>query len=234
MNIISGTTILLQGKIDLSVYNFYLENYKNTPIVISTWEDSILDESVIDKSTLIIKSKYPPIPGKQNICLQLISTLNGLNYINTKYVIKIRGDETYSNLEYIESFLHQNDKLLYVTPIFFRKWDVIPYHISDHLIAGLTSNVFNMFSSSYSNYNSNYGYIDTVEVLLGKSYIDFCENKILDFNESNAQYMKKYYSILDLEKLKPYKIVANAFNKVWYDDFIVEDNWSISNISQII
>jgi hypothetical protein len=90
-----------------------------------------------------------------------------------------------------------------------------------------------MFNSAHFNYYSNlYEYNDTVEVLLGKSYIDFCENTILDFNDSNIQYMKKYYSILNLEELKPYKVVANAFSKVWYNNF--NDDWSIFNISQIV
>jgi len=230
---LSETTILLQGKIDPLVYSFYLKHYKNTPIVVSTWEDTTLDDTLINEYTLLIKNKYPSTNGKQNVCLQLLSTLNGLNHIKTKYLIKIRGDEMYSNLEYIKSLLVQNDKLIYTTPIFFRKWNESPYHISDHLIAGLTSNIFNMFNSAHFNYYSNlYEYNDTVEVLLGKSYIDFCENTILDFNDSNIQYMKKYYSILNLEELKPYKVVANAFNKVWYNNF--NDDWSIFNISQIV
>ena len=228
-------TILLQGRVDSHIYNFYLNEYPNTPIVISTWEDSELDESFINKNTLLIKNIYPSDRGKANTNLQLISTIAGLNSISTKYTIKIRGDEKYSNLiEYIESLLLQDDKLIYITPVFFRKWDYHPYHISDHMIIGLTSNISNMFNSANSNYIDNYDYKGTVETLLGKSYIDFCENKILDFSIYSAQYMKNYYSILNLEKLKPYKIVANCFNKIWYDDFINDDNASISDISQII
>jgi hypothetical protein len=102
------------------------------------------------------------------------------------------------------------------------------------MIAGLTSNLFNMFNLANLNYNSeNYDYKNTIELLLGKSYIESCENKILDFEEDNVKYMEKYYSILNLEKLKPYKIVANCYKKTWHNDFTPENEGSISDISQI-
>jgi hypothetical protein len=232
--LLKDTTILIQGKVDDLVYDFYLKNYKNTLIVISTWEDCLLDITNTASTTFLIRNKYPMDSGLQNANLQIISTLTGLSNINTKYTIKIRGDETYSNLKYVQSCLLENDNILYTTPIFFRKWKHGPYHISDHMIAGLTSNLFNMFNLANLNYNSeNYDYKNTIELLLGKSYIESCENKILDFEEDNVKYMEKYYSILNLEKLKPYKIVANCYKKTWHNDFTPENEGSISDISQI-
>jgi hypothetical protein len=227
-------TLLIQGKLLDSTYKFYFENYNEFPIIISTWEDCTL---IIDDSIQLIKSKYPDKFGNGNGNLQVHSTLIGLENVKTKYVLKLRGDEQYSNLQHAMQLLTKNDDKILTSPIFFRKWEVIKYHISDHLIIGKTENLLKMFKTTYHKFNdANADKLykkEPPESVLGKSYIEERELKKLTDDIDNTKLMIKYYDILDLDNYKPYKIVANCFKKVWIDNFIPEKELSISNIKEL-
>ena len=88
--------------------NGFVENYKNYKVIISTWIDSNIDFRNIPNNFSLIQHKLPDVKGPQNTNLQLLSTLNGLKYVDTKYVIKIRGDEYYSNFESVAHFIKKN------------------------------------------------------------------------------------------------------------------------------
>ena len=49
----------------------------------------------------------------------------------------------------------------------------------------------------------------------------------------NEILMKKYFNILDIDLLKPYKIKANLFKVEFRDNFIPENNFSISHIDRL-
>jgi hypothetical protein len=56
----------------------------------------------------------------------------------------------------------------------------------------------------------------------------------VDFEvEDGRELMKKHFQILDITKLKPYKIKANIFKVQFKDNFIPEQNFSISTIDQL-
>lgn len=226
-------TLLIQGKILQSTYDFYYNSYPNIPIIVSTWENS---DVVCDRNSTLIKSKYPKIFGHQNKNLQIQSTNTGLSLVTTKYVIKLRGDEEYSNLEHAIKILLKNDDKILTSPVFFRKWNTYPYHISDHILIGKTLNINKMFFAAGNNSdlgNDIYIYYDVPEQILCKFYIEYREGVKLDNNYDNRKYMIKYFDIISLDNHKPYKIVANIQNKIWYDNFIPESEGSISEITQI-
>jgi hypothetical protein len=226
-------TLLIQGKVLQSTYDFYYKSYPNIPIIVSTWENS---DIIYNKNTTLIKSKYPTDFGHQNKNLQIQSTITGLSFVATKYVIKLRGDEEYSNLEYAINMLLKNDDKILTSPVFFRKWSVYPYHISDHILIGKTLNINKMFFAAASNDDLGddiYIHYDVPEQVLCKFYIENREGVKLDNNSDNKKYMIKYFDIISLDNHKPYKIVANIQNKIWYNNFIPESEYSISEITQI-
>ena len=53
-------------------------------------------------------------------------------------------------------------------------------------------------------------------------------------NIDGRKLMVDNFEILDIEKLHPYKIVANIFQAEWKDGFVPERNFSISNIKKLL
>lgn len=99
------TAIILQGpisrkkKFTLKIVEFYLLNYQDLEVILSTWEDQDTSD-FIDLSTTgrlhFVKSEYPEFPGISNINLQITSTQAGLEFAKTlgvKRVIKSRTDQ---------------------------------------------------------------------------------------------------------------------------------------------
>lgn len=222
-------TLLLQGKINYECINFYLENYKNTKIIISTWENTNL--TITNPNVKILKSKIPNENGWLNSNLQFTSTTIGLKYVDTDYVIKLRADEYYSNLLNLVFDFNSHDKIL-TSPIFFRHFKYpYYYHISDHIIGGLTSNVKLMFKDSNNilNLDDNIG----PEIYLTKSYL---KNKgFFEFSNliKGRQIMIDSFDIIDLKRLIPYMAVCNTNKQKWINNFDNDKNNSVKNIIEI-
>ena len=236
-----NVTILLQGKILQETIDFFIKNYPNTNVVISTWISCKLDLSKIPKSYSIVLTKLPNHGGHQNINYQILSTLNGLKLVETDYVIKIRGDEYFSNMEYVANEVAMNPNKIHCSPIFFRHWSFIPYHFSDHLIAATKENLQLMFEETKFNIeNMLIWYLKDKkkqsywepEINFTRSYLMAKEPKRWG-NVDGRQLMVDNFEILKIKKLEPYKIVANIFNKQWSEGFIPEQNYSISDINKL-
>ena len=236
-----NVTILLQGKILQETIDFYIENYPTANVVISTWIDSELNFSNLPETYNVILSKLPKEGGHQNINYQVKSTVNGLKFIETDYVIKVRGDEYYSNLDYVAYEVAMNSFKIHCSPIFFRHWEFMPYHFSDHIIGGTLKNLKLMFEST--EYNLKHGLVYNQrgqerfdfwepEINLTRSYLMAKEPKkwgIVD----GRQLMVDNFEILDIKRLEPYKIVANIFKTSWTEGFVPEQNYSISNVNKL-
>ena len=235
-------TIIIQGRVTQETYNFYTERYPNFKIVISTWSNHNLDLSYFPHNLKFISEKQPKEVGMQNMNLQFLSTINGLFSTFTKYCIKVRGDEYYNNLEQIAELIKNDSGKIYTSPIWFRHWDFMNYHISDHIVAGTTDNLKTMFVNTKINVDRRAitHMVDGVEhtywepeINLTRSYL-MAKYKDEFFNRDGRELMIESFKILNLEKLKPYKIVANVYNKNWTDDYIPEENLSISDINQLL
>jgi hypothetical protein len=236
-----NVTILLQGKILQDSLDFLIKNYPTANVVVSTWVGTDLDISNIPQSYNVVLSKLPENGGDQNINYQILSTLNGLRFVETDYVIKIRGDEYFSNLEYIAYEIAMNPTKIHCSPIFFRHWSFMKYHISDHIIAGTTDNVRLMFEKTKFNIENELVH-HTVngkphrfwepEINLTRSYLMAKEPERWDVVDGR-ELMVDNFEILDIEKLHPYKIVANIFKAKWTDGFIPERNFSISDVRRL-
>ena len=98
---ISDLTILIQGRCEAEQLQLWIDNYSDWNVIVSTWDDYNLNLN-FPNNWNIIKSEYPiRFCDMQNIDLQLVSTLNGLKEVQTDYVIKVRGDEFFSNLHLV-------------------------------------------------------------------------------------------------------------------------------------
>lgn len=247
MEKMNDVTILIQGKITQESFNFYVKNYLDFPVIISTWIDNQIDFSLLPDNFIVILSPYPKDYGEQNLNLQITSTLNGLEKVTTKFVIKLRGDEYWSNPYYIYNLIRNNSEKIFTSPIYFRAWQFAEYHISDHIIAGLNQNLLKMFLSAKTNFEQGtfnvtkikedgkfikYHPTHSPEERLTKSYLSAVENERFEKIDGRIL-MKEYFEIIDISMLKPYKAKANLYNVEWNSNFIPEDNWSISNIDKL-
>lgn len=235
-------TILIQGLITQESYNFYIQNYPQYPIVISTWASHKLDLSYFPKNLTLILSKPPFEEGPQKMNYQFTSTVNGLKAIDTEYTIKVRGDEYYSNFKSLDSLIKTQPHKIYCSPIWFRHFKQWKYHISDHIIAGTTDNLKLMFNSSKIGFDNKSvrhlvdGQMKTFyepEMHLTNSYLREKYGDEFDTLDG-VQTMIDNFEIIDLKNLKPYKVVANVYNKVWISNYIPEENLSLSNINQLL
>lgn len=236
-----NVTIILQGKILQESLDFLIKNYPTANVVISTWIGTDIDFSNLPQSYYLVVAPLPKKSGNHNLNYQLISTLNGLRMVETDYVIKLRGDEYYSNLEHIAYQICMNPDKVHCSPIFFRHWSFMEYHISDHIIAGTTSNIKLMFSQTkfnvdnkllhYTKDNQKFDFWEP-EINLTRSYLMSKEPNRWE-QIDGRDLMIDNFKILDLEKLHPYKIVANIFKSNWTGGFIPEHNFSISNVNHL-
>ena len=240
-------TIIIQGRLDQECYDFYVSKYSNCPVIISTWTNTQINFANLPSNFKVILSPLPLEGGAQNFHYQVVSTLNALEYVKTKYAIKVRGDEFWSFPENILEFVKKDPTKLHCSSVFFRPWQYCEYHMSDHIVAGTTENLLILFRASKYNFDNNrlnvskwkidgkfYKFVQThsPEERLTKSYLEMKEpNK---FDKVDGRFlMKEYFQIINIDLLKPYRIKANLFNAEWRDNFIPEHNFSISTIDQI-
>ena len=237
-----NVTILIQGKVTQETYNFYVEAYPQTPIVVSTWSNNNLDLSYFPHNLKLVKASSPKISGEQNMNYQYVSTLNGLGLVDTEYVIKVRGDEYYSNFQSVYEQLKSTPNKILSSPIFFRHFSHFKYHISDHIIAGKTSEIKFMFGAAKYAFDNTllYHIKDGVKYTYWEPEINLTMGYLMakypnEFSQkSGPQLMVENFDIIDLQKLKPYKVVANIFHKFWHNDFNPSANQSITDINQLL
>ena len=232
-NFNSDITILIQGKLEKEAIDFYEKNYKHYNVIISTWIDYNIT-AVCEKHFNIIKSEYPPANGPQNYFYKVVSTLNGLNQVKTKYCLIIRGDEYFSNIDYVVDSVVNNESRIATIPVFLNSFNVHRYHIGDHLYAGKIENLKIMFQEAYNkiekyNWDTN---ILSSEQGLTRAYLERKEAELsvwenyrnwnylindIEKNINGPDIMKKHFYTLNLEKLKPFLIAVNVAKKKYYD-----------------
>ena len=239
-------TVIIQGRILQETYDFYVKNYTKFPVIISTWVDNKISFGNMPDNFKVVISQYPKDWGPQNLHLQLLSTLAGLDLVKTKFVIKMRGDEYYSNIHLLEPTIKENKNKVVTSPIFFRPWVYAEYHISDHVICGTKDNLEIMFSETKKHFDAGtmnqskwkidgkfHKWIEThsPEERITKSYLNAKEPFRYEKVDGRIL-MKEHFDIFDLQILKPYLIKANLYKNV-YKEFIPERNFSISIMEQM-
>jgi len=128
------TSIIIQGPLHpltIGTIPFYK---KFGEVIVSCWEnDSPELLNSLPGDIKLVVSPYPrrPMISRSNIHLQTISTLNGLLCSTGEMCIKVRSDESYSDLScFIDAMREHPDKVC-CGNVYFRK--EYPLHMSDHL-----------------------------------------------------------------------------------------------------
>ena len=220
---IQDLTLLIQGKIQEEQLKLWIKNYSDWNVVISTWNDFNIEVN-LPNNWKLIKSDYPEkYVDMQNIHLQIASTLNGISNINTKYVMKVRGDEFFSSLENLYHKMKQIHPKVLVSSIFFRPLGLYPFHISDHIICTTTDNLKIMFERTYKMLKDEGRINNSPESHFGFSFISVMENwrtyDIANYIHLNDVMIKKWFDIYDVNNLKPYIITeSNNGERIYYRD----------------
>lgn len=148
-------TLVIQGPVEKRTKTILEKyQYQHDNIIFSTWsspELTKLKKEFDFKHIQLIENELPPVTKNINnqglIYYQCCSSLNGMEHVLTDYAIKLRSDEYYSDLSPIINLF---DKTKIVTnDIHSSVFSRFPFHISDHLMAGKTSNLLGLFKSAH-------------------------------------------------------------------------------------
>lgn len=203
---LDGVTVVIQGRTDPECLKHYADRYGPSCIV-STWRDSPPDPLGMK----MVLSDKPMDPGIQNCHFQFVSTLKGISEATTPYIIKVRGDEYFSNLEYVAEEMKKTHKILCL-PIFFRAHRFFAFHPSDHMLAGSRDSLLTMFRAALKKMELGW---DVPEQMLGAAYLEV----VMNTQEIKKEHMQMHFDILDLEKVKDYRIVRNHLGWKFYNNF---------------
>lgn len=226
----SDITILIQGPLhETSVSN--IEIYKRYgDVIYITWADGCTVDNLDLINTIHSNCiKFVSLPkdilnnsihNKQNIFYQAYSTYYGCVLSATKNIIKVRSDEKYTNLDALITKINNQPNKIISSNIFFRKYSFFPYHISDHIIAGDTINITNLFlnvvkSCCNINYLSNtlknniiniprINRLAAEQIITLNTFNFFYNNSHrVSYTDKNfcIEYMRKNFDIIDIRNL---------------------------------
>lgn len=138
-------------------------NYPNSKIIFSTWENQILSAEY--NSFKIIRNVDPGSGYRDkkksifnNINRQIISSLNGIKSVETKYAVKVRSDiyftnndlasyfSKYSNYDIDYKFLKERVVITNVTSINPKQKQKLPFHPCDWIYFGLKEDLECIFT----------------------------------------------------------------------------------------
>jgi hypothetical protein len=167
-------TIILQGVVHPKQIELWKKNHKNSKVIISTWEDCEFNfNGWLPKKWKLIVNSYPFIRFAPiaNLDYQIISTLKALYEVDTKWVIKMRADEYWSNLDKVYDKMQLNSEKIVSGSMFFREWGMYPFHCGDKILGGTLDNLTLMFESTLANLESKLWNYSIPESQLGLGYI---------------------------------------------------------------
>jgi len=242
-------TLVIQGPVHRNINTMALL-HPNVNTIISTWDDPTWTHPTVREyleplrrenlqiivSKLPKKEKMDKMFNKQNRYYQFLSTFKGLQWVQTKYAIKVRSDEYYSNLEpLMMTFLQDTDKLV-TNDVFFRRSEYLRYHPSDHIICGQTEKMRRLFELLMYDCQFNHDMLKFapfdqhdfflfVEQQIGMKYIEMNEKveqypyKIPKEFEEVKRLMVKYFDIVNNSMLGDFYAVANSEGKTYINSY---------------
>lgn len=221
-----------------------IEYYKTlfAEIVLSTYTEQIDDEirDFCEKHGIRLVHQSQDIgelEKKYNISYQAMSTLLGLQYVKTKYTLKHRTDERYSNLhKLINLFLEDDEKWVSGSTIFSCK-SRQAYHAADHLYIAKTDKLIHVMSMTLENIKA--GQFDRNAEKEPAPEVTFTRN-FIRVSGDNPEYsahdemMLKWFNFINDRELYPYVIKFNTTGKIYTKLEDREDFWNEFNTMQDI
>lgn len=215
-------SVVIQGAYSSNVINLVNDlksSLRNSEIILSTWENTLIDDCLNDIK--IIFNKDPgPLPdkliinSKNNMNRQIISTINGIKASSRKYILKIRTDAIINNLGFIKAIEFYGDDYLVIPSSVSCNLEYYnyPFLLSDVSVFGKKSNVFNLWNVDLIKSNcmsSKSSTLDTIKNIDNKLCLSFY---------GSEQYLWIHYWNL----LNPIYISTKEFEKE-YKRFIAKN-----------
>lgn len=125
-------------------------------VVVSCWSvDNMSSLSKFGDKITRVANRYEDIPEMKGLkygpgtppyyVYQYFNTLNGLRAAGTRFSIKVRSDQSYSNLKpLIDRMTEFQDKMV-TSNVWFRYSNGTPFHPSDHVIGARTDLLIDTF-----------------------------------------------------------------------------------------
>jgi hypothetical protein len=158
-----------------------------------------------------------------NMYYQTLSTYYGLLNVKTKFVIKFRCDEYYSNIEPLVNNMLLNENKIIISDVFIINNYLFPFAISDHIICGKTNlllksfNILKLYFESDESILVKYNILNNIfivsfEQLLGIVILLELGYK-LNFDTSYIHdLMYKNFIIVKVSNLGNFVISSNIYN----------------------
>jgi len=220
-------TLVIQGPADrkdrldaIHALPEYKKHFKN--IIVSTWTEHLSHEllgplwenAVIYTDQTINIDKELILP--YNIGHQVLSTLKGLLAAKTKYVIKLRIDESYSNLwKVADKFLEDTNKYVTGSSFLCPKSDGFFFEAPDHIIACRTDLLIDTFAIALQRlyagtYDRNQDGDPAPEITFTKSHLHL-RDEVPDMARHD-DLMCKYFDFVNDRELYPFVVRCNTGN----------------------
>jgi hypothetical protein len=216
-------------------------------VIVSCWDNDDLSklDPYLNQIDLVVNNYADALPKamrthhRNPIILQNFTTHNALKKATGHFTIKTRSDESWPVLDPLLNMLRTNrdtknpetgiynDYKIITSNIYFRYDKQCKFHPSDHLIAGRTYRMKDIFYKTYM--DCILGRIAGVgpEELIGKSVISTYRDpttKYLDipFANRSVELMKKHFDMIRVSSL-PRRIWTSSYRK--YDALSGEEDW---------
>ncbi len=234
-------SIIIQGPLNQRSIKTIPEYTKYGKVIVSCWDNdnlSLLDSYKNDIKIII--NKYSDVLPhakkthlKNPIILQYYNTSNALKECDTYFAIKLRSDESYPNLDaVVQKLRHNRDShntwfKIVTSNIYFRFDNQAKFHPSDHIVAGLTSRMKEIFQHAFNKCkHQKIGRLGPEEILGISSIETYFDPKLkkrdVADKSKSIELMKKHFDIIRILDL-PKRTWTSSYRK--YDSLRAEEDW---------
>lgn len=207
-------TILIQGPLRNNLYKEYLEQYKKYGeiILVVYKNDNTEDIEKLYPWTNIIKIEYPDLSNCfnfNNTFLQTNGILEGLKHVNTEYVIRVRSDESYPNMDKFIDNIKKYSEKIHVCNLYSLKDNEWKFHLGNHIFASKTKIMKKAFLWAYDACNFKLNDLFTMN---GDLYIKDINGKLIKCWSEILQTISFIKALdIDLDSEKSKEIIINNF-----------------------
>jgi hypothetical protein len=196
--------------------------YPEVLVVLSTWADEDLTEMERIDGLVVLQSTKPANRGISNLNLQIVSTLVGLRYFQTRnidYAAKIRTDQEFLNPLWITNLV--NHYLEFCSPSSYRRIVVSSlntlcfrkYSISDMFLFGKVEDLFAYWNVGLdprtrleTSHATDLDFDSWSKARLAENYLSskYLEHSGVELDYSFSQYYEilwKYFAVIDATEL---------------------------------
>ena len=201
--------IVVQGPINnrytKNVCAFLVRTNPDAKVVLSTWNDQDIREyeKFFGENFYIIQSPKPKNPGPSNINLQIVSTISGIEKLQSlgcTQILKMRTDTILANPQFLKYLIWMADKGDEKAIVFssFNSFLFRLFSVTDQIMFGSTSNMRKYWNVELP---STAGSTDFPEKFLFKRYLKLQGFECTETLESYLDALRRFTVIADHEQL---------------------------------